>query len=291
MSHGELRRFTQRNERTMNRLHRFGLNLSGGVRLSGAEQGDPAADALLLLHGYSDSWQCYGPLMRELPQSIRTIAVSLRGHGDSSKRPTAYGTADFAGDIVQLFDAFHIERATVVGHSMGSLIAQRLAVEHPGRIRHLVLIGAFATLKGNAAVETLWRNEVARFRDPVNARFVRDFQRGTLARPIPEAFFEAVITESMKVPAHVWRGALRAMLDEDRSQRLHEIAARTLIMWGDRDELASRAEQDTLTGAIPKARLLIYPGAGHAPHWENPKRCVADLLTFFAESARMLPAA
>ena len=69
----------------------------------------------------------------------------MRGHGSSSKPSGGYGTADFASDIIDVMDRLAIKSAALVGHSMGSLVAQRIAAEHPDRVSSLMLIGAFAT--------------------------------------------------------------------------------------------------------------------------------------------------
>jgi pimeloyl-ACP methyl ester carboxylesterase len=165
------------------------LQLGPDLALSYAEQGDPRGPVLVLLHGYSDSWPSYVPLMNELPGSFRTVALTLRGHGDSSKTLAGYGTKAFAGDVISGMEKLGISEAAIVGHSLGSLVAQRIALEAPRRVSSLVLIGAFATLKGNPAAEALWRDEVAGLRDPVDPGFVRAFQQSSLAAPVAADFF------------------------------------------------------------------------------------------------------
>ena len=132
-------------------------------------------------------------------------------------------------------DALAIARAVIVGHSMGSLVARRVAVDHAERVAALMLIGGFATVKGNAAAEALWHDAIASMRDPVDPAFVRDFQQSTLARPVPAAFFEEVVAQSLKMPARVWQSTFRALLDEDRSDDLARVAVPTAIVWGDQD--------------------------------------------------------
>ena len=111
---------------------------------------------MLLLHGYTDSWRSFELILPHLPSSVRAIAPSQRGHGDADRPASGYGAADLAADAVALMDALGLDRAVVAGHSMGSLVAQRVALDHPGRVRGLVLLGAFATLRGNPAVRELW---------------------------------------------------------------------------------------------------------------------------------------
>ena len=251
-----------------------------GLVLDCAEQGDPKAPAVLLVHGYSDSWRAYGPLLADLSSAHRVIAVTLRGHGDSDKPETGYSIDDFAGDVAAVMDRSGVASAAVVGHSMGSMVAARLALDHPDRVQALVLIGALATLKGNAEVEEELAGAVEALTDPVDAGFVREFQESTLARPAAPAFLDSVIAESRKLPVSVWRTALRAMLDDDLGPDLNRIAAPTLILWGDKDGICDRDSQTRLAGAIPGARLSVLAGAGHAPHWEDPQGIAAAIASF-----------
>ena len=268
----------------MSALREFQVDLHDGVTLSCAEHGDPSGQPVLLLHGYSDSWRSYRLMMPELPPTIRAIAVTLRGHGDSSKPAGDYDPAIFASDVVGVMDALAIARAVVVGHSMGSLVARRVAVEHAERVAALMLIGGFASVKGNAAAEALWHDAIASMRDPVDPAFVRDFQQSTLARPVPAAFFEEVVAQSLKMPARVWQSTFRALLDEDRSDDLARVAVPTTIVWGDQDAFSGRAEQERMAREIPQARLNVYTGTGHSPQWEEPARVAGDLLALLLAS-------
>lgn len=249
-----------------------------GIVLSGAQIGDPGGEPVVLLHGYSDSWRSYLPLMHALPRTLRPIALSLRGHGDSAKPEGPYGTGPMARDVVAAMDQLGIAHATIVGHSMGSLVAQRLAQEHAARVNRLVLIGAFATLKGNPEADALWRDAVSGLTDPVDPAFVRAFQESSLARPVPADFLAGVIDESLKLPAAIWRAAIDEVRREDRSALLGRIAAPTTIIWGDRDGFSFCTEQDRLARSIQRARLLVYQGTGHAPHWEEPARAARDIV-------------
>ncbi|QIG50221.1 alpha/beta hydrolase [Nordella sp. HKS 07] len=270
----------------MNGYREYFVDLGDGNGLSCAERGSPDGPPLILVHGYGDSWRSYRPVIEELPPTIRAVAISLRGHGDSSKPESRYDMAEFTGDIVGAMDRLAIERAVIVGHSMGSLVAQCIAMDHPERVTGLVLIGSLPTVADHPGVEEMWRDSVAGLEDPVDPEFVRSFQESTLAQPVPGTFFDGILFESAKVPARVWRGALRSMLSEDRSDRLHRIVAPTLIVWGDRDNICSREHQDLLLRGIPRARLSVYEGAGHGPHWENPKPIAAEIIALHGDTLR-----
>jgi pimeloyl-ACP methyl ester carboxylesterase len=255
------------------------VDLSTGVKVDFAEQGDPAGIPLLLLHGYTDSWRSFERVLPLLPQSIHALALSQRGHGDASRPDDGYRPLDFATDVAAFMDALSLKPAVIAGHSMGSFIAQRFAVDHPERTSGLVLMASFAGVRDNPGVLEL-RDSVANLTDPIDRDFVQAFQESTLARPVPPTFLDTVVRESLKVPARVWRAALAGMVEADHSGDLGAIRAPTLVLWGDRDTLVPRSEQDALAEAIPGSRLVVYPGVGHGLHWEDPERVAADLAAF-----------
>ena len=113
--------------------------------------------------------------------------------------------------------------------------------------------------------------------DPIDEGFVRAFQEGTLARPAPPGFLDAVVRESLRVPARVWRAAWAGIRDEDLTAEQSHIAAPTLAVWGDRDHLCPRASQDALVAAIPGARLSgVCRAPGTRPTGRTPERFAAE---------------
>ena len=258
--------------------------LPGGPRLPYVEQGDPAGVPLVLLHGYSDSWRSWEPVLAHIPQAVHAYAVSQRGHGDADRPTDGYRPQDLAGDAAAFMDIVGLEAAVIVGHSAGTVTAQDLAVDRPERTLGLVLVGAAPTFRGNPGVMELW-DAVSGLTDPVDPGFVRAFQESTVSRPLPAAFLDAIIAESLKLPARVWKAALHELLEAGAPTASGPIAAPTLILWGDHDELARRSDQQALAAAIPHARAVTYPGCGHAPHWEQPMQVAADLAAFAASLA------
>jgi len=82
------------------------------------------------------------------------------------------------------------------------------------------------------------------------------------------------------MPAHVWREVGRGFLETDLSDRYRQIAAPTLLIWGDDDAYVTRAEPEMLAREIPIAGLSVYEGTGHAVHWEEPERYARELTEF-----------
>ena len=262
---------------------RFGsTRLATGPQLHYAERGDPDGQAILFLHGWPDSWFSFSRVLPLLPQHYHAFALDQRGFGDSERPDRGYGIDDLASDAVAFLDAVAVERATVVGHSLGSFIARRVAVAYPERLARVVLIGS-----GVSTANQVTREVQASLRDladPVPTEFARGFQAGTAYVPLPEDFFEGIVAESLKLPARLWREVFDGLLAFDDAEQLGRIAAPALLIWGERDELFPREDQDRLATAIPNARLRIYPETGHCPNWERPEQVVADLDSFMQET-------
>ena len=265
--------------------------LSTGVRMEYVEQGSAKGVPVVFLHGVTDSWRSFERVLPLLPASIRAFAISARGHGDSDRPESGYGYADMSGDLLAFLDAMRIDKAIVVGHSMGALVAQRFAVDHPERLSGLVLMGAFATLHRDAGITEFYETAVAPLTDPIDPVFAREWQLSTLARPMPAAHLETVVSETRKVPSRVWREAFTAFLKTpDFSGELSKVRVPALVMWGDRDAFAPREAQQKLLSLMPHARLIVYEGAGHGFHWEDVDRVVADLVPFLGERSATLAA-
>jgi pimeloyl-ACP methyl ester carboxylesterase len=116
--------------------------LPSGVRLHYHEQGPAGGPVVLLLHGFTDSSHSFSRVMPLLPATLRVIAPDQRGHGRSDRPAAGYAVDDFARDALQLMDALNVKSATVVGHSMGSFVARRLAELAPSRVKSLALVGS-----------------------------------------------------------------------------------------------------------------------------------------------------
>jgi pimeloyl-ACP methyl ester carboxylesterase len=254
------------------------IRLATGVELHVAQAGPTDGVPVLLVHGFTDSWFSWTPVLERLPAGVRAIVPTQRGHGDSERPVCCYRVGDFTRDAVALLDALGIERAHVVGHSMGGLIAQRIAIDSPERVDRLVIIGAAASARNDVIIE--FNEIVQQLEDPIDPAFIRDFQLGTTAVPLPPAFLDGVVHESGKLPARIWRDVLGGLVDPAQANDASGIRAPTLVVWGAKDALFPRSSQDSLVRAIRGSRLVVYPEAAHSPNWEIPDRVVADLVAF-----------
>jgi non-heme chloroperoxidase len=258
---------------------RFGnAALRTGIRVHYAEQGDARGAPVVFLHGWPDSWFTFSRVLPSLPSTWRAIAVDQRGFGNSDHPESGYTFQELAADAVALLDALDIERAAFVGHSFGSFVAREAAIAHPQRVTALVLIGTgFST---STPVMRSLQAAVRTLPNPIPEPFAREFQASTAYRALPPEFFDRIVVESLKIPAHLWPVMIDRLLQYDATAALGNVRAPTLMLWGDHDALFSRAEQELTLAALADARLKVYEETGHCPNWERPDDVAADIASF-----------
>ena len=261
------------------RLRTRSLPLATGVTVPYVIQGEPLEPwdvPVVFLHGLPDSWRSFETVLSLMPDQ-QAIALTQRGHVAATQPRYGYSGSDFASDLKAFLDALRIPRAVLVGHSMGSMVAQRFAIDYPERVAGLVLVGANATWRDNPLMMELWESVVSHLTDPVAPEFVRAFQSSDR---ISAERLEVIIAESLPAPARTWQEVWRTIMATDFADELPRVAAPTLVIWGTEDPLCSQAEQERLRALIPNAELLVYPDAGHNLHWEHPERFAVDLRDF-----------
>jgi pimeloyl-ACP methyl ester carboxylesterase len=306
------------------------LVLATGITLRYLEVGPSDGPAVFLLHGYTDSSRSLSLVMTALHRLLPRydiIVPDLRGHGQSSL-PAGAGCAatpmscfepiDFAHDIIAFMDARHIHRADIVGHSMGSLVAQELGLSYPDRIRSLVLVSTATNgqLPGvdfllNGLVESVWQpafvaqgytwpDGVYAVSPGVAAPDFQDFlsTQWITSTIAPTAFLDQIRPETAATPLGTWIGALQAIAAADNSQRLRHLTQPTLVLWSVQDGLFSRAVEQDLIDALNAAAqnggsfwwkqygVLAPPASGeqtdfgHNLVWEAPDAVALDIASF-----------
>ena len=154
------------------------------ISLPYVEQGDASGVPVLMLHGGTDSWRSFEPVLPHLPDDIRAVAVTMRGHGDAPKPESGYCVEDLAGDVIALMEELDLGPAVLVGHSMGTMVAQRIAIEAPERVLGLVLGGAFGQPQANSPGLLELRAAFGEIQDPIPRELAHEFQASTTARPL-----------------------------------------------------------------------------------------------------------
>lgn len=126
-----------------------------------------------------------------------------------------------------------------------------------------------------------FKQVVDQMQDPIDTAFAREFQVSTIAKPIDPQYFDVLVSETMKVKAHVWKGVLDGLTNSANFRAaLHDAKKPALIIWGDKDSYTPRSDQDFFVTAIEGSQLVVYTGTGHCPHWEEPVRFAKDITSF-----------
>ncbi|MDR3570021.1 MAG: alpha/beta hydrolase [Syntrophobacteraceae bacterium] len=250
------------------------IALETSVSIHYAQRGEGGQLPVIFLHGFVDSWRSFAGVFEAFPRRI--VAPDLRGHGDSDKPECCYEVEDYTGDLVLLLDALGLHKVDLVGHSLGSFIAQRFSARFPERVRRLVLISSAPSIAGKASLPAV-KPVIDALSDPVPKSFAAEFQ--ATSNPVATGFMEMIVSETMKVPAHVWRSAFSGLLRMDHRPILRKIGAPTLLLWGNQDQMFTRLDQEELLCEIADSRLEELD-AGHSPHWEKPKEIARALEKF-----------
>ncbi|NTW98106.1 MAG: alpha/beta fold hydrolase [Oscillochloris sp.] len=270
------------------------VTLEPGLRIHYYEAGDPAAPPLVLIHGLGDEADTWRHVLEPLGATHRVIALDLPGFGRSSHPRRAYSLGFFARTVAQLLAGLGVERATLVGSSLGAAVAQRIALGQPDRVERLVLIDGGLPVHSGRPPAALWwflapgvgelaYTSLRRSQDEAYAT-LRPYYADLDGLPEDDRAF---LRE--RVWARVWSaGQRRAFLSAlrwlavERTLRARELRARlaglhvpTLLVWGEHDRVVARAEGEALAALLPNARLELIAGAGHLPQQERPAEVAA----------------
>lgn len=254
--------------------------LENGIALSYFEQGEAGNPVVMLLPGPTDSWRSYEPVLASLPHRFHVVAVSLRGHGDSTKPATGHSISDLASDIVPLLDALSIDRAVFAGHSGSCLVARRVALDSPDRVGGLILEASPTTLRGDVKLSEFVDAVVTKLVDPIDRELARSLVTDTSTDKLAPEFIDLLVDEVLKVPVGAWKEMFASLVEYDDTTELQQVRAPAMLVWGDADSLVPREMQDQLVDLLPGAELRVYEGAGHTPRWEQPVRFARDVAAF-----------
>jgi 3-oxoadipate enol-lactonase len=250
------------------------------------EHGDRSRPPLLLITGLTISSRAWEKLPSLLQDDFHVITFDNRGSGRSSRTGFAYRMADLADDAAAVLDAHGIGQAAVFGISMGGMVALELSLRHPERVRRLALGCTFAGFRTahRAPIKHLLRLVSDRFRfgrEESVARIL--FSKGfSTQNPGRGAQW---LRDSDQTSLRYALAQMAAIARHHTLPRLSHIRAPTLVITGDADRLVPERNSHVLAGKIPKAKLLVLPGAGHVFPLERERETVEALRAHFAEGA------
>ncbi len=278
-------------EKYMTPQSRF-VDGQGGLRVHMRELGPDDAPAIIFIHGTAASLHTWEPVMADLARDYHVIAYDQPGHGLTGPHPERnYRYEGMADGLDAVFDAAGLDRAVLVGNSMGGWIAWRDALANPDRVEALVLLDASGIPQTRRTEGTLGFKVLG---SPLG--------RAVSAHITPRSMIEASVNDAYgrdevvtdELVDRYWEllrypGNRQAMGDQfrteraDLSSRLAEITAPTLILWGEDDQLVDVSSVAAFEGAIPNARSIIYEEVGHIPMEEVPELVISDIRAFLKE--------
>ncbi|HTU00762.1 MAG TPA: 3-oxoadipate enol-lactonase [Candidatus Sulfotelmatobacter sp.] len=258
---------------------------ANGIRIHYTLNGPAAAPAVTLSHSLATTLAMWEPQVRVLAERYRIVRFDTRGHGGTDAPPGPYTLAMLAADALALLDALGIQRTHFVGLSMGGMIGQVLALEHPDRLRSLSLCDTSSRIPPEAA--PIWDERVR----TAEAQGMEPVVQPTINRWFTPAFRDARpdVIETVRAmirttPPPGYVGCCQAIKPLNLTDRLGAIRVPTLVMVGAEDAgtpvAASRAIHEHITGS----RLVIIPSASHLSNLEQPEAFNKALLDFLAET-------
>jgi len=254
-----------------------------GLRLNYLECGKAEAPPIVCVHGYTGSAQAFNALARHLQDRYRIIAPDVRGHGDSAWAPDgAYQYSDQAGDLAALVDRLELARFTLIGTSMGGIIAMAYAAAHPERLNGLVIndIGPEAEVGTQRITQTVG----ARPESFATLDEAMEYRRGispiTAARPAEDQH-ELALGVLKQAPDGRWVWKMDPAYITQRVARgapvrpvlwpaLATLPCPTQVIWGTDSDVLSEAQARRMAETLPHGELVAVPGVGHAPMLMEP---------------------
>jgi pimeloyl-ACP methyl ester carboxylesterase len=251
-----------------------------------------AGPAVVLVHGFGSSLYSWKDVIPGLAASYDVVALDLPGFGQSDQ-PADLSLEDLPQAVLGLMDRLGIERAALVGNSMGGATAALVAAREPGRVGALVLVDAAGFNMGPSQRPGLVRLTTSPLAPLIGLlpgkRLVVEVSLRQVfhdhARVTPERLSEylAAAERPGTLPAMRSLGASLAGRPSVVAESLARIEARTLVLWGDDDRWIPLADADRFVAAIPGSRKVVIPACGHVPQEERPAEVARLLVSFLDE--------
>ncbi|MGH2794612.1 MAG: alpha/beta fold hydrolase [Actinomycetota bacterium] len=273
--------------------------VAGRVPVSYLEAG--RGDPVLLLHGLGATKASFLPTVFALADRHRVIAPDLLGHGDTAKPYARYDAATFATFTLDLMDALGIERAHLIGNSMGGRISLEVALRAPDRVRSLTLLCpavAFIKRREFVPIVRLLRPELGLVPHPLPHRLVVRSVRAMFARPdrLPPSWYEAGADEFLRIfrtasgRAALYASMRNIYLDAPAGERgfwvrLERLETPSFFVWGDRDRLVPAGFSRHVARVLPDARNVVLEDCGHVPQFEHAEQTHGLVKDFLSSAA------
>jgi 3-oxoadipate enol-lactonase len=246
---------------------------------------------VLLLHMVGGSHAVWNGIVPALAKEFRVIAPDLRGHGRSpAPEGSTYSFAELEGDLLRLLDAKSVESAYAVGLSGGALLALRLALDHPERVRGLVMIsGAAYTDNHTRSISQRWAQTLAEDgRDAFGLRLLKDLYYPDWIEDHLD-FADSVRANVERQdfgPANRWAASMEKF---DERKRVGSLRRPTLIVQAMDDQVVDASHGRILRQSIPNAQIRILPETGHMVPVERPAETIEAVTEFVRAAEKQRP--
>jgi esterase len=254
-----------------------------GLRVHYLDWGNLGAPPILCVHGYTSSAQAFNALARRLRDRHHVVAPDVRGHGESGWSPSgAYQYENQVGDLAALVDKLGLARFTLVGTSMGGIIAMAYAGAHPDRLARLLIndIGPDVEV-GSQRITQMVGSRPDEFATLDDAMVYRRQMSPIVAGRSPEDQRELALGVLRQRPDGRWIWKMdpeyvRQRVRTGAPQRpalwpaLQRVTCPTLVVWGSDSDVLSESQARRMVAALPKGELVTVPGVGHAPTLVEP---------------------
>ncbi|MBM4444291.1 MAG: alpha/beta hydrolase [Chloroflexi bacterium] len=250
-------------------------------------------EPLVLVAGMGADHRSWFPQMRPLKRHFTVITFDGRGIGKTDRPPGLYSFETLAADVVGLLDHLSLERAHILGESLGGIVAQEVAIGYPGRVMKLILANSTVGRGGDMKPHPSLMKAYGR-RDGVTdtgfdparvniGRAMRAHIALSFNSRIRRLFYTLMAT--LYIRPSQFKGMteqMQAISSHTTVDRLHLIQSPTLVITGTNDRLVPPAMSDILASRIPNARLVKVEGGSHALHVEMKRRFNREVLAFLA---------
>ena len=267
----------------------------GELDVSYGEAGE-GGRPFVLVHGFSGSHDDFADVLAPLARRRRTLAPDQRGHGGTSNPGRGYSLDQLRVDLASFLDAVGVDQCDLLGHSMGGMVALRLALAEPRRIASLVLMDTTARGVSPLSPRTMRLvGKVLRRTPPRMLWHLVRANRRRLPPPMrraeqamgPERYWERLRVKLEALDPAVHDVLLRELVEQvPVTDRLAEIRCPTLVVVGEQDE-GLRAPSDELAAGIPDAKLVVVPDAHHSPQIEATEAWLEAIEGHLADARRV----
>jgi len=259
------------------------------VRVHYVEAGDPVAPAIILIHGFAASSFTWKQITPGLAKSYHVFALDMIGFGFSGKPADfPYGREGYGKTVLNFMEQKKIEKAVLVGNSMGGAISLWIASHHPERVTRLVLIDTFGYPEKPSGVVTLmvqpWLRPFAHLlfgKEGLRITLKKVYYDDSRITPeLVEGYGRPFKTPHAKDALFWVAGNLNMREDAEEFKKLPTIKIPTLILWGENDTWIPPGRAKAFHQAIQGSELVMIPECGHVPQEEKPEVVQTTILEF-----------